>query len=112
MASDLEALQFMAAPRQRPQPQSDRVPLHTFVANILREAKRLVPGSRAAYVSPNGTEFIVCGDGGGTANYRKVAELSGQVARFVMNEGGPYISGRYVPFDEAPEDWVVAFRDR
>jgi hypothetical protein len=111
MASDLEYAQFMPAP-SRPRPEPERIPLPLFVARVLRAVreKGLVPGG-AAYVSPTGTEFIVCGDDGGPANYRKVAEVAGHIARLSMEHGGPYVGGRYVPFDEAPQDWAVAFRE-
>lgn len=111
MAADLEYAQFMAAP-QRPRPEPERVPLPVFVAQLLRAAREqgLVPG-RAAYVNPSGTEFIVCGDESGPAAYRKAASLSGLIARTSLAHGGPYVGGRYVPFDEAPQDWAVAFRE-
>lgn len=111
MAADLEFGQMTAAPSQRQEPEPERVPLSIFVANLLRIAndRERLPG-RAAYVSPTGREFIVCGDDGGAENYRQVAELSQEVANITLKNGGPYVSGRYVPFDEAPEDWAVAFR--
>jgi hypothetical protein len=106
MAAELEALGFLVGP---PQPRQT-ISLTEYVAARLREEQESLPGS-AAYVSPTGTEFIVCGEGGGVTKYRKVAEVSCAITDSLVRVGGPYISGRYVPFNEAPEGWYVAFHD-
>lgn len=86
------------------------VPIVDTVKSAVRSGARNIKGVAAAYVRPDGFEFIVAGPEWTEELSAAGAELAIKVQDLVAPTGIPYIEGSFVDLDEQPiGEWIQVY---
>jgi len=85
---------------------STATPLETIVTTVVRAIVAVTPGVTAAYVSPNGTAFLLTGPEWTAALSTLGGELGAHLQR-VHAPDGPYIDGGFLERADCPSGWLA-----